>query len=135
MLDLLNTGSHAITNLSFYFSGFKLFPPDTVPAYTYPQEHSIACQTFSYPVPVVALGAGETRLNQFFTVKQDADFVVRGGQGITISSSDSAHTLAELCIRLKDFSKNPYSNDFIPFDILFGTGSFPAVIPVGPTPE
>jgi len=79
----------------------------------------------------------ETRLNQIFTCKQDADFVLRAGQGITISSvgEESPRVLANVSIRLKDFNKNPYSNDYIPFDILFGCGSFPAVVPVGPTPS
>lgn len=131
MLDLINTGP-TITNLSFYFHGFKLFPPGAVPAYTYPKR--MASQTFAYPIPVTALGVSETRLNQIFTCKADADFVLRGGQGITISSS-GGRTLAEVAIRLKDQMKNPYSNDFVPFDILFGTGAFPAVIPVGPTPS
>ena len=44
-------------------------------------------------------------------------------------------TLAEVAITLKDHAKQPYSNDFVPFDILFGTGAFPAVVPVGPTPS
>jgi hypothetical protein len=132
MLDLNNTGANTITNLSFYFWGYKLFPPDTVPAYTYPRR--FASQTFSYPVQVTALGVSETRMNQIFTVKQDADFVLRGGQGITISSS-GGRVLAEVAIRLKDHTKNPYSNDFVPFDILFGTGAFSAVVPAGPTPS
>jgi len=132
MLDLNNTGANTITNLSFYFFGYKLFPPDTVPAYTYPKR--LASQTFSYPVPVVQLGVSETRMNQIFTCKQDADFVLRGGQGITISYS-GGRLLAEVAIRLKDHTKNPYSSDFVPFDILFGTGAFPAVVPIGPTPS
>lgn len=131
ILDLKNTGA-AITDLSFYFRGFKLFPQGAVPAYTYPRR--FASQTFSYPVPVSQLGVSETRLNQIFTCKQDADFVLRAGQGITISSV-GGRTLAEVAIRLKDHQKNPYSNDFVPFDILFGAGAFPAVVPVGPTPS
>jgi hypothetical protein len=131
ILDLKNTGP-AITDLSFYFRGFKLFPQGAVPAYTYPRK--FASQTFAYPVPVSQLGVSETRVNQIFTCKQDADFVLRAGQGITISSV-GGRTLAEVAIRLKDHQKNPYSNDFVPFDILFGTGAFPAVVPVGPTPS
>ncbi len=132
MLDLINGGSNTLTNLTFYFHGFKLFPSGAVPAYTYPRKFS--SQTFAYPVPVVALGVSEFRQNQIFTVKEDADFVIRGGQGITISS-ENGRVLAEVSIRLKDFNKNPYSNDLVPFDILFGCGGFPAVIPVGPTPD
>lgn len=132
MLDLVNTGGSAITNLQFFFRGFKLFPKGAVPAYTYPRR--FASQTFSYPVPVSALGVSETRVDQIFTVKQDADFVLRGGQGIPIRSTEG-RTLAEVSILLRDFNKQGYSNDFIPFDVLFGTGAFPAVVPVGPTPS
>lgn len=132
MLDLVNTGATAITNLTFFFRGFKLFPPGTVPAYTYPRR--MASQTFTYPVPVVGLGVSETRLDSIFTCKQDAAFVLRGGQGVAISSNEG-RTLAEVAIKLKDHTKNPYSNDYVPFDILFGCGSFPAVVPVGPVPS
>lgn len=133
MLDLINTGSTAITNLSFYFRGYKLFPKGAVPAYTYPRR--MASQTFSYPVFVSQLGVAETRSDQIFTVKQDADFVLRGGQGITISDNGEGRHLANVAIRLKDHQKNPYSSDFMPFEVLFGTGDFSSVIPVGPTPN
>lgn len=132
MLNLKNTGANTITNLSFYFRGFKLYPKGSVPAYTYPKR--MAAQTFSYPVAVSQLGVSETRVSQIFTCKPDADFVLRGGQGITISSS-GGRTLAEVAIILRDHQKNPYSNDYVPFDILFGTGAFPATVPVGPTPS
>jgi hypothetical protein len=139
MVNLKNSGSTTITNLSFYFRGFKLFPEGAVPAYTYPHAWPrdgvpIKGQTFSYPVPVLALGVSETRLNQIWSCKGDADFVLRGGQGIVISSS-GGRTLAEVAIILRDQHKNPYSNDYVPFDILFGTGAFPATVPVGPTPS
>jgi hypothetical protein len=130
MLDLKNTGSHTITNLTFYWRGYKLYPEGAVPAYTYPKR--LASQTFSYPVFVSQLGVSETRLNQIFTCKSDADFVLRAGQGMTPLSTNvqSPRVLAEVAIRLRDHQKNPYSNDYIPFDILFGTGAFPAVIPL-----
>lgn len=131
-VDLQNTGASAISNLSYYFWGYKLFPAGAVPAYTYPRR--FGAQTFAYPVPVTALGVNEYRYDQIFTVKPDADFVIRAGQGIPISSAAS-RTLAEVSIRLKDNHKQAYSNDFVPFDVLFGTGAFPAVVPLGPTPS
>lgn len=133
-LDLKHTGTIAITNLTFFFRGFKLFPKGTVPAYTYPARPAkMASQTFSYPVFVSQLGVSEIRPNQTFTVKGDADFVLRGGQGFipSLPAADGS-TLAEVFIRLKDFNKQPYSSDYMPFDVLFGCGQFPAVIPVGP---
>jgi hypothetical protein len=132
MLDVSNTGIATITNLTFYWWGFKLYPAGAVPAYSYPRR--MASQTFSYPVPVAQLGVNETRLNQIFTCKQDADFVFRAGQGINSFSLDG-RTLAEVAVRFKDFNKNPYSSDFVPFDVIFGAGSFPAVVPIGPTPS
>ncbi|SRR5216684_1938935 len=129
MLDLVNTSAAAIPNLTFFFRGYKLFPQGTVPAYTYPRR--MASQTFSYPVFVSQLGITETRVDQIFTVKQDADFVLRGGQSFPITASP---LLADVSIRLKDHAKNPYSNDFIPFDVLFGSGNAGSFIPVGPTP-
>jgi len=134
MLDLKHTGANTITNLQFFFRGFKLYPQGAVPAYTYPaRPRKMAAQTFSYPVFVSQLGVSETRQNQIFTCKGDADFVLRAGQGIMISTAGS-RTLANVAIRFKDHAKNPYSNDYVPFDVLFGTGQFPAVIPVGPGP-
>ncbi len=128
-LDLQNAGAGTISNLSFYFWGYKLFPKDSVPAYTYPRR--MGAQTFAYPVPVTALGVNEYRYDQIFTVKPDADFVFRAGQGIPIFSTEGGRTLAEVSIKLKDNHKQAYSSDFVPFDILFGTGNFPAVVPVG----
>jgi hypothetical protein len=133
-LDLKNTGASTITNLTFYFRGVQLFPWGVVPGYTYPRK--FASQTFSYPVPVVALGVSEYRPDQIFTVKPDADFVLRAGQGPTLFSvgTEAPRVFAEVAIVLKDWNMRPYSNDFVHFDILFGTGSAPATIPVGPTP-
>jgi hypothetical protein len=131
MLDLKNTGAVAIPNLTFYFRGFKLFPRGTVPAYTYPAR--FASQTFAYPVFVSQLGVTETRLNQIFTCKGDADFVLRAGQGpVPVIGPPN---VLNVSIRLKDFNKQPYSSDYMPFDVLFGIGNFPAVVPVGPTPS
>ncbi len=133
MLDLINTGASAIPNLTFFFRGYKLFPQGAVPAYTYPRR--MASQTFSYPVPVVGLGIAETRQNLIFTVKDDADFVLRGGQAPRIANNGGGRVLANVSIRLKDHQKNPYSSDFMPFDVLFGSGDAGAFTPLGPTPS
>jgi len=127
MLDLINTGP-TITNLSFFFRGYKVYPAGTVSAATYPSR--MQSETFAYPVYVSALGIAETRLNQIFTVKQDADFVVRGGQGIVGTSG-----FAEVSVKFKDHQKNPYSNDFVPLDILFGAAPVNNSIPVGASPN
>lgn len=131
-IDLRHTGATTIPSLTFFFRGIKLFPWGAVAGPTYPQ--SFQSLPFAYPIYTSALGVTETRLNQMFTCKTDADFVIRGGQSFPISSS-AGRTMAEVAIRLKDADKKPYSNDFVPLDILFGCGGFPAVVPVGPTPS
>ncbi len=105
----------SIPNLTFFFRGYKLYPAGAVPAYTYPRR--MASQTFAYPVAVSTLGIDERRNNQLFTVEDDADFVLRGGQSFTPSQS---LRLANVSIVLKDFNKQPYSSDFVPLDVLFG---------------
>jgi hypothetical protein len=136
MLDLRYTGATEVDNLQFFFRGYKLYPKGTVPAYTYPAK--CASQTFSYPVFVSQLGptvlTGGMRRNQIFTVKQDADFVLRGGQSFMPSTNgDASRTLAEVSIVLKDADKHPYSNDFMPLDVLWGTGGIGESVPISTT--
>ncbi len=131
-VDSLNTGASAITNLTYYFGGYKLFPWDAVTGYAYPKKFKT--QTFSYPVFVSALGVSETRLNLPFTVKPDAAFVWRAGQGIKLSNA-GGRTIAEVAIQFMDHQKKPFSNDFVHFDIYFGNGNALATIPLGPTPS
>lgn len=129
-LDLRHTGSTDISNLRFIFRGYKLYPWGAVIENHYPP--TFAAQTFSYPVFVSQLDVSELRQNQIFTVKTDADFVLRAGCTFAPFSTDS-RTLAEVSIIVKDPDKKPYSNDFIPLDVLWGNSNFPAVVPVGPT--
>ena len=132
-LDLQNTGASAITNLTYYFIGYKAYPWDSVVGYTYPKS-ILRVQTFAYPVPVVGLGVSETRNGQIFTCKDDADFVFRAGQS-PVLFTNGGRTLGEVAIVLRDFNKQSYMNDFVQFDVLFGSGSPPATVPVGPTPS
>jgi hypothetical protein len=136
MLDISNTGTSALTNLTFFFRGVKLFPWDTVPAYTYPRR--FAGLSFAYPVRILALAPSDLRQNVPFTVKPDADFVLRAGQAtapFTSGSGGSRRTLAEVGFVLKDWNGKPYSNDFVPLDILFGAANWPSTIPIGATPD
>ncbi len=134
-IDVQNRGASAVTNLTFFWIGVKLYPWGAVPAYSYPKR--MAGLSFCYPVPVLQLGVSEQRLNQVFTVKPDADMVIRAGQATAPfqTGEESARTLAEVSIVLRDFNKKPYSNDFVPLDVLFGAGAWPDTIPVGPTPS
>ena len=128
-VDLQNIGANPITNLMMFFRGVKLYPWGTVPAYKYPPK--FAGLAFNYQIPVEGLGVSEYRPDQVFTVKQDADFVLRGGQATAPFNIGGTEQFSEVFIQLMDFNKKPYSNDFIPLDILFGAGGFPASIPVG----
>ena len=134
-LDIYNSGASALTNLSFYWRGVKLYPWGTVPGYSYPSR--MASLPFSYPIPTLALAGTETRYNQMFTVKPDADFVVRGIQALkpSYTAGPPANTLANVSIILRDFDTRPYSNDFVPLDILAGSQDWPATMPVGPSPN
>ena len=109
---MYNAGASAVTNLTFYWIGVKLFPWGAVPGYTYPKR--MAGLSFAYPVQVANLGVSELRLNQVFTVKPDADMVIRAGQARAPFQSAGPRTLAEVGITLRDFNKKPYSNDFVP---------------------
>ena len=132
-LDLQNTGPNPISNLTYYFIGYKTYPWDSVVGYTYPKNIK-RVQTFAYPIPVVALGVSELRPSQIFTCKDDADFVFRAGQCPPLFTT-GGRTLAEVGIILRDFDKHSYMNDYVQLDVLFGSGSAPATIPVGPTPS
>ena len=131
--DIQNLGGNPLTNLMLFFRGVKLYPWGTVPAYTYPKR--FAGLAFpGYQIPVLALGPTERRDNQTFTVKQDADFVLRAGQATAPfnTGEEAPSQFSEVFIQLMDFNKKPYSNDFMPLDIIFGSGAQP-IIPVGAT--
>ncbi len=132
LIDVQNSGASAVTNLTFFWRGVKLFPWGAVPEYTYPRK--MAALSFADPILVSQLGVSELRLNQVFTVKQDADFVIRGGQA-TAPTTGAGRTLAEVSMILRDFNKKGYSNDFVPLDILYGAANWPLTIPFGPTPS
>ena len=135
LVDCQNTGLTAIPNLTYYFFGYKLYPWSSVVGYTYPQKPRVSeTQTFAYPVPVVQLGVSEYRPGQVFSVKDDADFVIRAGQGPTFFNTAGPRVFAEVGIILRDFDKRPYMNDFVQLDVLWGNGAPPRTIPVGATP-
>ncbi len=131
-VDIENTGADAITDLTLYWRGVKLFPWGSVPAYSYPDK--MAGLGFWYKQDITDLDVSELRENIIFTVQPDADFVLRGGLCTPPFSADG-RTFAEVFIQLKDFSKKPYSNDFVALNVMFGAGAFPAVIPIGTTPS
>jgi len=127
VIDIKNTGASAITNLTFYWRGVKLFPWGAVQAYTYPKD--FAAIQYNYQIPVTTLGVNEYRQNQIFYVEQD-DFVVKAGQ-CTAPFLIAGRQFSEVFIRWKDEQRKPFSNDLVPLDVFFGSGGFPAVVPLG----
>jgi len=134
LVDIQNDSSSVtITNLTLYFRGVKLYPEGSRPAYTYPPKYSSL--PFVYPVAPVtpsnpagliqSLGVTETRLNQIFTVQDDADFVLRslqlGGNTLTVPVPPDA-AYFEVFVRLRDPDNLAYSNDYVHVDVLGGYG-------------
>lgn len=132
-VQLANIGTAPLTNVYLLFRGVKLYPPGTVPAFKYPANFK-GLGNFSYPQAVSTLGVSETRTNQIFTVKPDADFVLRGGQATAPFNISGTRQFSEVFFQLQDWNNKPYSNDYIPLDAMFGAGGFPASFPVGSAP-
>lgn len=134
--DVYNDGAAALTNLTLYFRGMKLFAPGAVRSYEYPP--TCAMLPYTYPIGTFSSTDGLTLIRsvavtqgtfrQTFRCKQDADFVVRGGQaGLPFSTTP----VNEVFIRLRDEDEKPYSNDAVHMDVLFGNSGFGATYVAG----
>jgi hypothetical protein len=128
LIDVKNDSASEIDNLTLYFRGVKLYPWDARPNYTYPDK--FASLPYVYPIApvdpstnpaglILSLGVAETRLNQIFQVKDDADFVIRSAQagGVQIETK-----YFETFVTLRDPDNLPYSNQPVHVDTLFGYG-------------
>jgi hypothetical protein len=133
VLDVLNNGANALTNLTFYFRGVKLFPWDVRRFYpypknmkqlpfTYPRGISPASNTTLYNIPVTTQTQG---VRFQFIVSSDGDFVLRSLQ----AGPTSSNTTWEAFLRLRDSDEYPYSNDFVHADVLCGNATGPASYP------
>lgn len=130
-VDLINTSSNTLTNLTLYWRGVKLFPWGMNPAYTYPKKFRTL--PFAYPIaPVTAanpygtiqnLLTSETRTLQQFQCQNDADFVFRYGQ----AGPSYAPFPLEVGIILRDENQKAFSNDYVHYETLFGPtlGNYP----------
>jgi hypothetical protein len=135
-LDIVNDGTSALTNLTFYWRGVKLFEPGAVKSYTYPPLFSGL--PFVYPLASRSTGGVLIpQITQFpvaglqryvFRCKPDADFVFRGGQAGDPFDTTPAN---EIFITLRDEDEKPYSNDAVHMDVMFGNSNFGAVYPAG----
>jgi hypothetical protein len=130
-VDLVNTGTSALTNLTLYWRGVKLFPWGMNPAYTYPSRCRVL--PFVYPISPISsanpygtiqnLLTAETRILQQFVCQNDADFVFRYGQA---GPSFSPFPL-EVGVILRDENQKAFSNDYVHYETLFGPslGNYP----------
>src|ERR1017187_6575519 len=135
-VDITNDGTAALTNLTLYWRGIKLFAPGAVKSYTYPDTFGVL--PFTYPQGVYSDTDGFTLvrniqvtqgpLRQIFRVKGDADFVIRGGQA---GRPFSATPVNEVFITMRDEDEKPYSNDAVHMDILFGNSHMSTLYPAG----
>ena len=132
-VDIINDGATALTNLTLYFRGVKLFSPGATRTYEYPAKFGIL--PFVYPQGRYSDTDGLTLvrnvlvvqgpLRQTFRVKADADFVLRGGQaGLPFSTTP----VNEVFITLRDQDEKAYSNDAVHMDVMFGNSDMGALI-------
>jgi hypothetical protein len=140
MVDLYNDGASAITNLTLYWRGVKLFPWGQRYDYTYPAKFATLPYTYSLVQPSQANPMGTllnlpvtaTLFNQVFTLQDDADFVIRSGQAGT---PGSANAVFEIFFQFYDADKYPYSNFPIHADVLFGNQCTEAIFNYDNTAE
>ena len=133
-VDLINNGATALTNLTCYFRGVKLFPWGVRRFYPYPKKMSML--PFTYPRGIsptlgattlynVPVTTGNVGFRYQFQVTSDGDFVLR-----SIQAGPTASNLSwEVFLRLKESDDYPFSNDFVHFDILAGNATGPASFP------
>ena len=134
-VDLVNTNSAALTNVTLYFRGVKLWPWGVRRWYPYPK--SVSMQPYAYAfgisppefptlynVPVTQPAGAPLRLNLNFL--QDGDFVFRS---IQAGPTNVQNLSWEVFFRLRDSDDYPYSNDFVHADVMCGNSTGPAAFP------
>jgi hypothetical protein len=142
-VDLQNTGTSALTNLTFYFRGVKIYPPGTNPYYTYPPKFSTIAYTDRVDVSNVLNIDNGGHFNQIFPYpgpggnpQKDSDFVLRAIQ----IGRPAVPQYNELFIKLRDENNKAYSNDWVHVDVLAGnatgqTGAYTSGAAVGTGPS
>jgi hypothetical protein len=128
-VDVKNDGALALTNLTFYWRGVKLFSQGAVKAATYPA--TFGPLPYTYPQLVKSLAVTSAPIRQSFLAANgkpisDADFVIRGMQaGLPFSSTP----VNEVFIKLLDEDEKPYSNDAVHVDVFCGNSCFGVTYP------
>ena len=125
-INVKNTGTSTLTNLTLYLRGVKLFPWGSNPAYTYPKR----CRLLNYVYPlnyvnlstanptgaIQNLATSDTRLVQPFTIKPDSGFAIRALQ----AGPSYAPFALETFLILRDENQKAYSNDWVHFEVFCG---------------
>lgn len=135
MVDLLNDGATALTNVYLYFRGVKLFAPGAVRSYAYPSK--FGALPFAYPVgrysdtdgltQIRSIAVTQGPLRQTLKIAGDADFVMRAMQ----AGNTFLDSVFEVFAQLRDEDEKPYSNDPVHLDILCGNSGISQIFPAG----
>ncbi len=125
-VDITNDGTMALTNLTFYFRGIKLYRPGAVKAYTYPSRFGVLPFTYPQIVPSLAVTTGAPGVFRTFQCKTDADFVLQALQG-GLPFNDTA--VSEVFVTLRDEDEKPYSNAPVHIDVLAGNAGTERLFP------
>lgn len=130
--DIRNDSASALSNVTMYWQGVKLFAPGAVKAATYPARFGLL--PFNYPQIINSLAVTQTTpLRQTFVNSlgkpiSDADFVMRSFQaGLPFSTTP----VYEVFIKFLDEDEKPYSNDAVHVDVFGGNSGMPATYPCG----
>ena len=118
-VNVIDTSGVGISGAVMVFRGTKIYPPGTQFGPAYPQPFSELNFRYVYPL-VIAQGSTGTPsllLSQPLNIQSDADFVVRMcSAGNTAGDAyDAPNTWAIL----RDQYGKPYSNDWVPIELLF----------------
>lgn len=127
LIDVLNTGTTALTNLVLYFRGVKLFPWGINPSYTYPERPAkSALLPYVYPIAapnaanpqgsIQNLATADTRNLLIWQNQPDSGFIIRALQA---GPSYSPFAL-EVFITLRDENRKAFSNAPVHFEVLCG---------------
>lgn len=116
---VIDTSGAGITNGVLVFRGTKIYNPGTVFGPQYPQRFSELNFRYAYQ-EIVAKGTGAVPFQltgQPLDIQSDADFVVRmcSAGNIAGDSYDPANTW----VILRDQYGKPYSNTWVPIELLF----------------
>lgn len=126
-IDYQLDGATALTDLTFYFFGVKLYPKGSPDVYRLPSKFStldFRCPRTYDDLPVTTPSNG---LRSIFRPPFDADYVLRGIQ----AGPSFSRTSYEVFLRLLDESEQPYMNAPVHLDVLAGRSLMPAAYPSG----